>query len=121
MLVTSTVEAAAPRRTSLLTRKQRPASPRGEAPVSAPSVARRPDGPEFRAAVEAALAELRPRLQRDGGDCELVGIDDGVVKVRLKGACVGCQLASMTLMGVRMKLMEKLGFPVKIAPVEEAR
>lgn len=116
MLATSAVEpAAAPRRTSLLAREQRPASVRSEA--ASPAVARNLDGPEVRAAIESALAELRPRLQRDGGDCEFVDIENGVVRVKLSGACVGCQLASVTLAGVRMRLIEKLGFPVRIAPV----
>ncbi len=119
MLALPAVEPAAPLRTSLLTRQQRPATARSEAPP--PPVSRRLDGPEFRAAIEAALAELRPRLQRDGGDCELVDIENGVVKVKLSGACVGCQLASVTLAGVRMKLIEKLGFPVRMAPVEGAK
>ena len=48
--------------------------------------------------VEAALNKIRPQLQMDGGDVELVGIDpDGVVKVRLKGACGGCPMSQMTL------------------------
>ncbi|HAG07393.1 MAG: Nitrogen-fixing NifU domain protein [Clostridia bacterium 62_21] len=47
--------------------------------------------------VEAALAQVRPYLQRDGGDVELVAVEDGVVKVRLKGACGGCPMALMTL------------------------
>ncbi len=48
--------------------------------------------------VEQVLAKVRPMLQRDGGDVELVEIgDDGVVKVRLKGACSGCAGATMTL------------------------
>jgi len=47
--------------------------------------------------VEAALAKIRPALQADGGDVELVGVDDGVVKVALKGACAGCPVATITL------------------------
>lgn len=48
--------------------------------------------------VEAVLGKVRPFLQRDGGDVELVEVtDDGVVKVRLKGACSGCPGATMTL------------------------
>ena len=52
--------------------------------------------------VEAALAQVRPMLQRDGGDVELAEItDDGIVKVRLQGACQGCPMAQMTLqMGI---------------------
>ncbi|RJX18438.1 MAG: NifU family protein [Ammonifex sp.] len=47
--------------------------------------------------VEAALAKIRPYLQRDGGDVELVDVENGVVKVRLKGACGGCPMATVTL------------------------
>jgi Fe-S cluster biogenesis protein NfuA len=58
--------------------------------------------------VEAALANVRPALQRDGGDVELVEVsDDGVVKVRLTGACHGCPMAQMTLqMGIERVLKE---------------
>lgn len=48
--------------------------------------------------VEAALEEVRPVLQRDGGDVELVEVtEDGVAKVRLTGACHGCPMAQFTL------------------------
>ena len=47
--------------------------------------------------VEKALAEVRAALQQDGGDIELVGIDKGIVKVRLKGACAGCPMSQMTM------------------------
>lgn len=47
--------------------------------------------------VKEALNLVRPRLQADGGDVEFVSIDDGVVKVRLTGACGGCPMATMTL------------------------
>ncbi|MCR4419375.1 MAG: NifU family protein [Clostridia bacterium] len=48
--------------------------------------------------VEAALAKIRPSLQADGGDVELVGVNDnGVVTVRLTGACGGCPMATLTL------------------------
>jgi Fe-S cluster biogenesis protein NfuA len=49
--------------------------------------------------VSAALQEVRPALQMDGGDVELVGVEDGVVQVRLLGACGGCPMATMTLVG----------------------
>jgi len=49
--------------------------------------------------VQDALEELRPALRSDGGDVELVGIEDGVVRVRLLGACGGCPMAMMTLVG----------------------
>jgi Fe-S cluster biogenesis protein NfuA len=47
--------------------------------------------------VEAALNTIRPALQADGGDVELVDVIDGIVKVRLKGACGGCPMSQMTL------------------------
>jgi Fe-S cluster biogenesis protein NfuA len=60
---------------------------------------------ELRGRVEATLATIRPNLQADGGDVELVGIEGGVVKVRLQGACSGCPMAAMTLqMGVERVL-----------------
>ena len=48
---------------------------------------------DLRPAVEQALAKIRPLLQRDGGDIELVEVTDGVVKVRLTGACKGCPMS----------------------------
>jgi Fe-S cluster biogenesis protein NfuA len=58
--------------------------------------------------VEAALAQVRPMLQRDGGDVELVEItEDGIAKVRLQGACQGCPMAQVTLqMGIERVLKE---------------
>jgi Fe-S cluster biogenesis protein NfuA len=47
--------------------------------------------------VEKVLGKIRPNLQADGGDVELVGVDAGVVTVRLKGACGGCPMAAVTL------------------------
>lgn len=47
--------------------------------------------------VEAALGKIRPVLQADGGDVELVDVNDGVVSVKLTGACDGCPMATMTL------------------------
>ena len=54
----------------------------------------------MREQVEAVLNEIRPALQADGGDVELVEVtDDGVVKVRLVGHCAGCPMAQMTIKG----------------------
>ena len=47
--------------------------------------------------VEEALADVRPALQADGGDIELVDVVDGVVQVRLQGHCAGCPMSQMTL------------------------
>jgi len=52
----------------------------------------------MRKEVEAALNKIRPNLQADGGDVELVDVtNDGIVKVRLVGACAGCPMSTMTL------------------------
>jgi len=60
--------------------------------------------------IRKALEEIRPNLQADGGDVELIDvISDGVVKVRLKGACAGCPLRQMTLtQGIERFLKEKI-------------
>ena len=64
----------------------------------------------LREKVEKALEEIRPMLQRDGGDVELVEVTDaGIVKVKLKGACSSCPMAQMTLeMGVKKAIQEKV-------------
>ncbi|MEN6372345.1 MAG: NifU family protein [Armatimonadota bacterium] len=57
--------------------------------------------------VEESLAAIRPALQLDGGDVELIDVVDGVVKVKLQGACHGCPMAQMTLqMGIERKLKQ---------------
>ena len=59
--------------------------------------------------VEKALEKIRPLLQRDGGDIELVEVSDGVVKVRLTGACKGCPMSQMTLkQGVEKLLLKEV-------------
>ena len=64
----------------------------------------------MREKVQAVIDEIRPRLQADGGDIELVEVaEGGIVKVRLKGACVGCPGAQMTLQfGVQRLLQERV-------------
>jgi len=59
--------------------------------------------------IEKAIEELRPYLRADGGNIELVGVENGVVKVRLTGACAGCPMARMTLhWGVEQFLKRKI-------------
>ena len=71
----------------------------------------------MREKVEAAINEIRPMLQADGGDVELVEVsDDGVVKVRLTGACGGCPMSQITLSrGIESRL--KAAIP-EVARVE---
>jgi Fe-S cluster biogenesis protein NfuA len=59
--------------------------------------------------VENILQQIRPSLQADGGDVELVGVKDGVVSLRLTGACGCCPMSTMTLkMGIERILKSKL-------------
>ena len=59
--------------------------------------------------VEEALNKIRPFLIRDGGNVELVDVEDGTVKVKLTGACGGCPMATMTLkMGIEKILKEEV-------------
>lgn len=68
--------------------------------------------------IEKALAKIRVALQQDGGDIELVSFEDGVVKVRLKGACCGCPMSQMTLSNfVEAKLKEAVPEIKKVEPV----
>lgn len=68
-------------------------------------------------AIAAVIEELRPTLQRDGGDCDLVAVEGNQVHVRMKGACSGCQLAHLTLRGLEAKLTERLGRLTRVIPV----
>jgi len=63
-----------------------------------------------KAQIEQALAKIRPFLQRDGGDIQLIDVtDDGIVKVQLTGACHGCPMSQMTLkQGVERALMKEV-------------
>ncbi|MHB1362009.1 MAG: NifU family protein [Thermoleophilia bacterium] len=64
----------------------------------------------LREQVEQALDRIRPALQQDGGDLELLDVtDDGVVKVKLTGACGSCPMSQMTLkMGIEQRLREEV-------------
>lgn len=58
---------------------------------------------------EIIEAEIRPAIQSDGGDIELIDVEDGIVKVRLVGACAHCPSSALTLhQGVERMLMEKI-------------
>ena len=57
--------------------------------------------------VEAALDKIRPMLQADGGNVEFIEENDGIVKVRLQGACAGCPMSQMTLKNGIERLLKK--------------
>ena len=59
--------------------------------------------------IEKVLDQIRPSLQADGGNVELVGVKDGIVSLRLTGACGGCPMSTITLkMGIERILKSKL-------------
>jgi Fe-S cluster biogenesis protein NfuA len=63
----------------------------------------------MREKVEEVIGKIRPMLQRDGGDIELVDVAEGVVKVKLTGACGSCPMSTMTLkMGVESTLKKEI-------------
>lgn len=69
--------------------------------------------------VQAALDKIRPALQADGGDVELVEVtDDGVVKVALQGACRGCPMSQLTLAnGVERVIKQEIPEVQRVEPV----
>lgn len=68
--------------------------------------------------VEKVLNKIRPALQADGGDVELVDVEEGVVKVRLTGACHGCPMAAMTLKGgIEALLKEEIPSVLRVESV----
>lgn len=72
--------------------------------------------------IEAALQTIRPALHLDGGDVQLVDVDEatGVVRVRMQGACRGCPMSSITLkMGMEALLTEQFPFVKEVIAVEE--
>lgn len=73
----------------------------------------------FEKKVQKALDEIRPNIQADGGDIELVAIENGVVKVRLQGHCVGCPMSALTLkQGVETHLKRRVPEVVKVESVQ---
>ncbi len=76
-----------------------------------------PVAAERRKTIEAALDAIRPNLKRDGGDCELIDVQGDKVYLKMTGACVGCQLSSLTLNGVQAKLVEATGRMIRVIPV----
>lgn len=68
--------------------------------------------------VAAVIEELRPALQSDGGDVELISVEDGVVTVELTGACTGCPMSTMTLkMGLEREIRRSIPEVVEVIAV----
>ncbi len=69
--------------------------------------------------IQKALDEVRPNIQMDGGDVELVAVEKGVVKVRLQGHCAGCPMSAMTLkQGIEAHLKRKVPEVVRVEAVQ---
>ena len=69
--------------------------------------------------VQKAIEEIRPQLQADGGDIELVSVEKGTVKVKLQGHCAGCPMSAMTLkQGVERIIKSKVPEIVKVESVQ---
>ncbi len=70
------------------------------------------------AQVQAVIEKIRPALQADGGDVELVGVEENIVKVRLTGACGGCPFSQMTLKnGIERIIKEEIPEIVEVVTV----
>jgi Fe-S cluster biogenesis protein NfuA len=80
-----------------------------------------PDQPSVKERVERVINWLRPIIQGDGGDLELVDVSaDGVVQVRFHGACVGCPSSNVTLrQGIERNIREKVPEVREVVPVGE--
>jgi len=68
--------------------------------------------------IEAAIEAIRPNLQRDQGDVELIDVDGKDVFVKMTGACAGCHMAAVTLDGIQQRVVEDLGEFVRVLPAE---
>ena len=69
--------------------------------------------------VEEVLDKIRPNLMRDGGNVELVDVNDGTVQLRLTGACAGCPMSTMTLkMGIEQILKQEIPEVKEVVAVE---
>ncbi len=69
--------------------------------------------------VEQVLEKIRPSLQADGGDVELVDVEEGIVKVRLQGACAGCPMSQMTLKnGIERILKQEIPEVKSVEPAQ---
>lgn len=76
-------------------------------------------GEEIERKVKKVIDKVRPYLVRDGGDCELVSIENGIVYVRMLGACVGCSSIDLTLKdGIEAILLEEVPGIIGVENVE---
>jgi len=70
--------------------------------------------------IETVIESIRPQLQADKGDVELIDVDGKNIYVKMTGACSGCQMAAVTIGGIQQRLIEELGEFVKVLPATKA-
>jgi len=90
--------------------------PAGNSKASTPVI--RP-GATLSERVGHVLNLIRPAVQADGGDVELVEVIGNTAYVNMTGACNGCQMAAMTIAGIQQRLMEVMGEFIKVVPASE--
>ena len=104
---------------------ERCTAPLATPPISTPAPATRPEiaagkprltNFQRMRKIEEIVAAIRPMLQRDHGDIEIVEVDGRNIYVNLKGACQGCMMEQATLSGIQEQLIEALGEPVRLLP-----
>lgn len=93
-----------------------PAAEKKPTPASVPASAPKLTNFQRIRKIEETVEAIRPMLQRDHGDIEIVEIDGKNIYVNLKGACVGCMMEAATLNGVQTRLVEALGEFVRLLP-----
>ena len=68
--------------------------------------------------IQDALQDVKPHLEADGGDIEFIGVEDGIVKVKLKGACANCPMSTITTQwGIQNFLKRRIPEIVKVVAV----
>ena len=97
----------------------KPASATTPAPAPAPAVAAPMTNLQRIRRIEMIIESLRPQLQADRGDVELVDVDGNTVYVNMIGACSGCQMAGATLGGIQQRLTEEMGQFMRVVPASE--
>lgn len=71
--------------------------------------------------ISSVIEDIRPQLQRDGGDVDLVDVDGDTVYVSMTGMCASCQMSAMTVSGIQERLITALERPLRVVPVQPER
>lgn len=102
--------------------------PVAEAAIPAPAPASKPAPATKRMTnlqkinlISSVIEDIRPQLQRDGGDVDLVDVDGDTVYVSMTGMCASCQMSAMTVSGIQERLITALERPLRVVPVQPER